>query len=109
MAVGTKDTDGWNDLDDAFSADEEGEGGTASFNIGSTSSLDQGVTVPAAAAAAGVTSESENETELRQRKTIAGAASTSTGVTTESESSVGNSPNVRKTCKKSKKSKKKRF
>jgi len=102
VAVTGKETDGWNDLDDAFSAEDEDNNEAAkmtSLNVkmGSISSLDQGV------AGGGHTSESENETEVRQRK---GA---STGVTTESESSVGNSPEVRKTSKKSKKSKKKRF
>ena len=103
-----KETDGWNDLDDAFSVDdmvEDDAGEKASLNVklGSSSSLDQqGL----------ATSESENETELRQRKGVGGVSST-TGVTTATSegetSSLGNSPNVRKTSKKSKKSKKKRF
>ena len=104
-----KETDGWNDLDDAFSVDDmaaEDDGEKASLNVklGSSSSLDQ-------QGLACATSESENETELRQRKGVSGVSSTATGVTTsEGEtSSLGNSPNVRKTSKKSKKSKKKRF
>ena len=103
-----KETDGWNDLDDAFSVDdmvEDDVGEKASLNVklGSSSSLDQ--QGPA-------TSESENETELRQRKGVSGVSSTTGVTTTNSEgetSSLGNSPNVRKTSKKSKKSKKKRF
>jgi len=104
-----KETDGWNDLDDAFSVDdmaaEDDVGEKASLNVklGSSSSLDQ--QGPA-------TSESENEIELRQRKGVSGVSSTTGVTTTNSEgetSSLGNSPNVRKTSKKSKKSKKKRF
>lgn len=105
-----KETDGWNDLDDAFSVDDMAEddvGEKASLNVklGSSSSLDQ-------QGLACATSESENETELRQRKGVSGVSSTTGVTTTNSEgetSSLGNSPNVRKTSKKSKKSKKKRF
>ena len=103
--VMAKNDDGWNDLDDALSADEnkvtedDSDNNKTAWKSMSTSynvKMEDSKT-------------SESENELRQRKGLSQSYCSTSGLTTESESSVGNSPNPRKTTKKSKKSKKKRF